>query len=185
MEYPVILEPGPEGGYSVMVPDLPGCFSQGDSFAEAVSNAREAIELHLFGLREDGLVLPSASTVEVIQDEQHPEFQYALVEIDPSQLGRGVRRLKARRIQVTMPPQLLAAIDGHAAIGGVPRSRWLQNAARLSLKQEPRAATFDARKGVASKERAARAYSKKRTQTTTTKAPRTTRTKATKKRQRK
>ena len=49
MRYPVILEPGSEGGYSVMVPDLPGCYSQGDTYEEAIDNAREAIELHLEG----------------------------------------------------------------------------------------------------------------------------------------
>ncbi|MEK7560330.1 MAG: type II toxin-antitoxin system HicB family antitoxin [Patescibacteria group bacterium] len=37
----------PEGGYSVSVPVFPGCFSQGDSFEEAVKNIQEAIELYL------------------------------------------------------------------------------------------------------------------------------------------
>lgn len=36
-----------EDGYSVSVPALPGCFSQGDNFEDAVKNAREAIELYL------------------------------------------------------------------------------------------------------------------------------------------
>lgn len=36
-----------DGGYSVMVPSLPGCFSQGDSFEKAVTNIKEAIELYL------------------------------------------------------------------------------------------------------------------------------------------
>lgn len=38
-----------DGGYSVSVPSLPGCFSQGDSFEEAVKNIQEAIELYLEG----------------------------------------------------------------------------------------------------------------------------------------
>ena len=36
-----------EGGYSVIIPSLPGCFSQGDTFEEAIKNAKEAIELYL------------------------------------------------------------------------------------------------------------------------------------------
>ncbi|MBI2633464.1 MAG: type II toxin-antitoxin system HicB family antitoxin [Parcubacteria group bacterium] len=36
-----------EDGYSVSVPSLPGCFSQGDTFEEAVENIKEAIELYL------------------------------------------------------------------------------------------------------------------------------------------
>ena len=41
------------GGYSVSVPALPGCFSQGDSFETAVENIKEAIELYLEGEKED------------------------------------------------------------------------------------------------------------------------------------
>lgn len=42
-----------DGGYSVSVPALPGCFSQGDTFEEATKNIREAIELYLENERED------------------------------------------------------------------------------------------------------------------------------------
>ena len=42
-----------DGGYSVTVPALPGCFSQGDSFEDAVKNIQEAIQLYLEGERED------------------------------------------------------------------------------------------------------------------------------------
>ena len=69
MRYPVILEPAPEGGYSVMVPDLPGCFSHGDTYEEAVDHAREAIELHLFSLQEEGLKAPSPRTVKEIREK--------------------------------------------------------------------------------------------------------------------
>jgi predicted RNase H-like HicB family nuclease len=42
MRLKVILSPEPEGGFSVAVPALPGCFSQGETEAEALANAREA-----------------------------------------------------------------------------------------------------------------------------------------------
>ncbi|MEK7541681.1 MAG: type II toxin-antitoxin system HicB family antitoxin [Patescibacteria group bacterium] len=42
-----------DGGYSVNVPALPGCFSQGDTFEEAERNIKEAIELYLEDDRED------------------------------------------------------------------------------------------------------------------------------------
>ena len=45
-------------GYSVIVPELPGCFSQGDTLQEALENVREAIELHIEGLREAGDEIP-------------------------------------------------------------------------------------------------------------------------------
>lgn len=47
LEYKTIFTPEEEGGYSVSVPDLPGCFSQGKTFEEAKDNIKEAIELYL------------------------------------------------------------------------------------------------------------------------------------------
>ncbi len=62
MKYPVIIEGGGHN-FSAYVPDLPGCVSTGSTSEEAQHNIREAIELHLAGMREDGLRIPSPSTV--------------------------------------------------------------------------------------------------------------------------
>jgi predicted RNase H-like HicB family nuclease len=43
VKYTVILEPQREGGYTVTVPALPGCISEGDTFGEAVENIKDAI----------------------------------------------------------------------------------------------------------------------------------------------
>ena len=45
--FAVLFEQEEDGGYSVSVPSLPGCFSQGDTFEEALKNIREAIDLYL------------------------------------------------------------------------------------------------------------------------------------------
>jgi predicted RNase H-like HicB family nuclease len=45
--FTVLLFEEPEGGYSVEVPELPGCFTEGDTQEEALKNAREAIECYL------------------------------------------------------------------------------------------------------------------------------------------
>jgi predicted RNase H-like HicB family nuclease len=45
MRLKIILEPSEEGGYTVIVPSLPGCISEGDTKEEALKNIREAIEL--------------------------------------------------------------------------------------------------------------------------------------------
>ena len=58
MEYKVILEPQEEGGYTIYVPTLPGCVSQGDSAEEAMVNIKEAIELYQESIRERGLPFP-------------------------------------------------------------------------------------------------------------------------------
>ncbi len=47
LEYNVVFTKEKEGGYSVAVPDLPGCLSQGDTFEEAEKNIKEAMELYL------------------------------------------------------------------------------------------------------------------------------------------
>lgn len=47
MRLQVILEPSDEGGYTVYVPSLPGCISEGDTVDEAMANIREAVELYL------------------------------------------------------------------------------------------------------------------------------------------
>jgi predicted RNase H-like HicB family nuclease len=47
MKFKVVLEPSDEGGYTVYVPSLPGCISEGDTLEEAMANIREAISLYL------------------------------------------------------------------------------------------------------------------------------------------
>ena len=47
MSYTVVLEEAEEGGYTVTVPALPGCISEGDSYDEALENIKDAIELYL------------------------------------------------------------------------------------------------------------------------------------------
>ncbi len=47
MKFKVVLEPSDEGGYTIYVPSLPGCVSEGDSVEEAMVNIREAIGLYL------------------------------------------------------------------------------------------------------------------------------------------
>jgi len=47
MKLNVVFEPSDEGGYTVYVPALPGCISEGDTYEEAMTNIKEAIELYL------------------------------------------------------------------------------------------------------------------------------------------
>ncbi|MGL4621007.1 MAG: type II toxin-antitoxin system HicB family antitoxin, partial [Chroococcidiopsis sp.] len=53
MKLQVVLEPSSEGGYTVYVPALPGCISEGDNIDEALENIQEAIELYLEPLEVD------------------------------------------------------------------------------------------------------------------------------------
>jgi predicted RNase H-like HicB family nuclease len=60
----VVFEPSEEGGYTVYVPALPGCLSEGDTLEEARQNIREAIELYLEPIEEP--VAPQGGLVEEI-----------------------------------------------------------------------------------------------------------------------
>jgi predicted RNase H-like HicB family nuclease len=53
MTLKVVLEPSDEGGYTVYVPSLPGCISEGDSVEEAMVNIREAVDLYLETVEDD------------------------------------------------------------------------------------------------------------------------------------
>ena len=53
MKLQVILEPSDEGGYTIYVPALPGCISEGDNVDEALENIQEAIELYLEPVEAD------------------------------------------------------------------------------------------------------------------------------------
>jgi predicted RNase H-like HicB family nuclease len=55
VKFRIVLEPSDEGGYTVYVPSLPGCISEGETVEEAVANIREAIELYLEPLEDDGV----------------------------------------------------------------------------------------------------------------------------------
>lgn len=65
MQYTVIIEKA-LGNYSAYVPDLPGCVSTGDTREEIERNIREAIEVHLDGMREDGLRIPEPTSLAVL-----------------------------------------------------------------------------------------------------------------------
>jgi predicted RNase H-like HicB family nuclease len=62
MRYAIVIEKA-DGNYSAYVPDLPGCISTGATIDEVKENIRQAIELHLQGLREDGNPIPQPTTV--------------------------------------------------------------------------------------------------------------------------
>lgn len=109
MLYPIAIEKPAHDNecFGVIVPDIPGCFSAGDSLDEAVKNAKEAIGFHLDCLADDGDEIPNATTI--ANHQNNPDFQnmiWALVDVDLSlYLG------KAEKINVTLPSRLIARID--------------------------------------------------------------------------
>lgn len=66
-QFEAIFTPQDEGGFTVEVPDLPGCISEGDTLKEAESNIEEAVQLYLETLEERGIPLPEREPLKVLK----------------------------------------------------------------------------------------------------------------------
>lgn len=125
MRYPVIIHKDPDSDYGVTVPDLPGCFTAGDTIDDAIAQAAEAIECHIEGMVLDGQTIPAPRSIEFHQ--QTPDYAdgvWALVSVTLDKLPG-----ESRRINITMPELVLALIDRHAKQHGETRSRFIAQAA--------------------------------------------------------
>ena len=69
LKYTVILIPEKDGGFSVEVPALAGCVTQGETKEEALAMAKEAIELYLESLQADGEPIPREQNLETAEVE--------------------------------------------------------------------------------------------------------------------
>jgi predicted RNase H-like HicB family nuclease len=62
MDYLVVFEKAEDGTIWARVPDLPGCYSSGETMEEAKINIKDAIEFHIEGLKEEGMEVPEPSS---------------------------------------------------------------------------------------------------------------------------
>ena len=69
--YPIVIYKDPDSDYGMMVPDLPGCYTFGDTIADVLTQAVEAIELHLEGMLLDGDPIPEPK--DIAFHETNPE----------------------------------------------------------------------------------------------------------------
>jgi predicted RNase H-like HicB family nuclease len=125
MRFPVVIHKDKDSDFGVTVPDLPGCFSAGDTVDEALTNVIEAIECHIEGLLIDGETVPRGRGIE--HHRKNRQFSggiWALVDIDLSKLSG-----KAKRVNITLPERLLVQIDSFATRTGDTRSGFLAHAA--------------------------------------------------------
>jgi predicted RNase H-like HicB family nuclease len=132
MRYPIAIETGDaQHAYGVVVPDLPGCFSAGDTLDDALTNAQEAILLHLEGLLDEGKPFPRPSQIGLLRKKRgFRNWTWALIDVDMSQLGD-----KAARINITLPQRVLRAVDAHARRQGETRSGFLARAALDAMRK--------------------------------------------------
>lgn len=124
MKYPIVIHKDKDSDFGASVPDLPGCFSAGESFEEALVNVTEAIETHLEGIIIDKEPIPPPSNINEHQKNPHySDGVWALVDINLSKL-----MVKTKRINITMPENVIHSTDDFARKHNLSRSSLLTQA---------------------------------------------------------
>ena len=119
-------------GWGISFPDLPGCVSNGSTEDEALARGEAALAFHVEGMREDAEALPAPRSVAAIMaDPSLSEWRDgALIAYVPLLLDLG----SPRRVNVSLDPGLLEAIDREAQRRRMTRSAFLSSAARAELR---------------------------------------------------
>ena len=132
MYYVATFDPHDDGSgvYDVTFADLPGCVSHGKNLDEALRMAAEALSLHVGGMLEDGLALPSPSTPEQARQKDMDEatregyeladgvlWQY--VQFEPV---KAVKKASPVKLTISLKPAVVAQIDAVADEMGLTRS---------------------------------------------------------------
>jgi len=134
MQYPLAIEKGNKNeAFGVIVPDIPGCHSAGDTLEEAITEAKIAITSHLEILAKDNQPIPFPSDLEKhINNHDYKNRIWFLIDIDlSSYLGN------PEKINVSLPSRLIRLIDENVGKGKQfkTRSSFLASGAELLLKK--------------------------------------------------
>ena len=133
MRYPIAIETGDETtAFGVVVPDLPGCFSAGDTLDEAMVGAEEAAAAWIDATLDAGGAIPAPSSLEALRN--NPDYMgwaFGVIMVDPALLDD-----TSERVNITLPRRVLSRLDAMAKAAGESRSGFI---AQLTL-EEKRAA---------------------------------------------
>jgi len=134
MRYPIAIEPGTENtAFGVIVPDLPGCFSAGDTLDEAITGAEEAAAAWIDATLDAGGAIPPPSSLGTVRD--NPDFDgwsFGVITLDPALLDDSIER-----VNITLPRRVLKRLDALARAAGESRSGYI---AHLTLEEREEAA---------------------------------------------
>ena len=128
LRYPIAIELGDEHhAYGVVVPDLPGCFSAGDTLDEAMSNIEEAIAGWIDSMLDAGQAIPTPSSLDAFRNESEwAGWTLSIVSIDPTLLDD-----TAERLNISLPRRVVRRLDALAEAAGESRSGYI---AAMTLK---------------------------------------------------
>ena len=120
MLFTVVIHKDPDSDYSVIVPDLPGCFSAGGSLEDALVQVREAIECHIEGLLLDNEDIPAPADTDAFIAELDEPYKLGVIDVNMDELSRD-----KDRVNISAPKIVLRAIDKAANQAGKTRSAFL------------------------------------------------------------
>ncbi|WP_428483240.1 type II toxin-antitoxin system HicB family antitoxin [Rhodopila sp.] len=132
MRYPIAIEIGTETtALGVVVPDLPGCFSAGDTLDEAVAGAEEAAAAWIDAALDAGHAIPAPSSLDAIrQNPDHAGWAFGVITLDAALLDDTVER-----VNITLPRRVLKRLDALEWMAGESRSGYI---AHLTLEERRR-----------------------------------------------
>jgi predicted RNase H-like HicB family nuclease len=124
MRYPVMIEAGDEStAWSVVVPDLPGCFSAGDTLDEAMLAVEEAAAAWIDAALDAGKEIPRASSMQdVLAKGDFGGWIAAYVNVDPGLLDDTLER-----VNISLPKRVLMRLDAKAREAGETRSSYISH----------------------------------------------------------
>jgi predicted RNase H-like HicB family nuclease len=133
MEMPIAIHKDANSVYGVTVPDVPGCYSWGDTIDDAIKNARVAIYGHYQALAESGEALrfKTSRIEDLAADEEYAGAIWALVDVDASKFDS-----KPERINISIPRFVLKKIDSFAELKHETRSGFISRAALAMIAEE-------------------------------------------------
>ena len=123
-DYIALIHKDADSDFGVSFPDLPGCVTAAPTLDAAKGAAAEVLAFHLDGMREDGLDIPPPSSLEEIMAEKENRDAVALLVSSPDRVVRAVR------INITVPEDVLQEIDSYAQSHGYSRSGLLVKGAK-------------------------------------------------------
>lgn len=126
MRYPVMIEAGDENtAWSVVVPDLPGCYSAGDTLDEAMAASEEAAAAWIDAALDAGMVIPRPSSAQAALDKgDFTGWIVSYVNVDPALLDDTIER-----VNISIPKRVLMRIDAKAKEVGETRSGYISHLA--------------------------------------------------------
>jgi predicted RNase H-like HicB family nuclease len=131
MRYMAFIHKDPDSAYGVIFPDVPGCFSAGDTWDETYQNAIEALAAHVRWLETDGDPVPAPRSLDeiMVDPELAEDRDGAVIAAIPLVRDLG----STTRINVSLDLGLLQAMDGEARLRGQTRSAFIASAVRKEL----------------------------------------------------